>query len=292
MQSTPFPVSKNPLANYMRQPKIYIQLPSQGQWWPEKSIQIPENGEFPVYSMTARDELLFKTPDALMNGQAIVDVIQSCLPNIKNAWDCPTIDLDAILVAIRLATYGERVPFTHKIPVINEEVEFDLDLRILLDQQRNNTWINQVVVSPELVIFVRPLTYKHLTQTNIKSFETSRILNMVNDDSISDEKKLELFNSSFSNLTKITIDLMSESVYKIVTSEAEVTDKKFILEFVNNVDKTVFEKINNHLIELKTRNELKPLRMVTTEEQQAQGAPAEYEVPVNFNDSDFFGRGF
>jgi hypothetical protein len=29
--------------------------------------------------------------------------------------------------------------------------------------------------------------------------------------------------------------------------------------------------------------------MVTTEEQQAQGAPATYEIPINFNDSDFFG---
>lgn len=73
----------NPLLGYMRQPKIYIRLPSNGLFWEEGSIDIPENNEFPVYSMTAKDELTFKTPDALMNGQAIVDVIQSCMPNIK-----------------------------------------------------------------------------------------------------------------------------------------------------------------------------------------------------------------
>ena len=97
----------NPLTSYMRQPKIYISLPSQGNFWPEHSIDMPENNELPVYSMTARDELLFKTPDALMNGQSIVDVIQSCVPNIKNAWVTPSIDLDTILIAIRIATYGE-----------------------------------------------------------------------------------------------------------------------------------------------------------------------------------------
>jgi hypothetical protein len=34
---------------------------------------------------------------------------------------------------------------------------------------------------------------------------------------------------------------------------------------------------------------MKPLLFTTTEEQQAQGAPATYEIPINFNESDFFG---
>lgn len=287
MQNVSFS-NKNPLAGFMRQPKIYIRLPSQGNFWNTKSIQIPENGEFPVYSMTARDELMFKTPDALMNGQAIVDVIQSCMPNIKNAWDVPIIDLDTILIAIRLATYGEKMPFKHKVPVINEEVEYDVDLRMLLDQQQNNMWIDQVVVNDNMVVFVKPLTYKHMTQTNLKSFETTKIFNLVNDESLSDEKKLEMFNSSFANLTKITVDLMIESIYKIVTTEAEVTERRFIAEFVNNVDKDIFETINKHLTDLKKHNELKPLEFSTTDEQQAQGAPATYTAPISFNDSDFF----
>lgn len=288
MQNTQMP-GKNPLAGYMRQPKIYIKLPSEGRYWPQKSIQLSENEEYPVYSMTARDELIFKTPDALLNGQAIVDVIQSCMPNIKNAWDTPIMDLDSILIAIRLATYGEKMPFKHKIPVINEEVEYDLDLRVLLEQQQNNIWVEQVAISQDLIVFVKPLSYKHMTQTNLKSFETRKILNLVNDESIPDDKKLELFNNSFNNLTKISIDLMSESIFKIVTSDAEVSDKKFINEFVNNVDKDIFETINLHLNEIKKHNDIKPLEFTTTEEQQAQGAPANYTIPINFNDSDFFG---
>jgi hypothetical protein len=272
----------------MRQPKIYIRLPSGGAYWPTKSIEVTETGELPVYSMTAKDELMFKTPDALMNGQAIVDVIQSCMPNIKNAWDCPTLDLDTILIAIRLATYGEKMGIKHRVPGTDEEEEHEIDLRMLLDQQQNNQWINQVAISEDLVVFVKPLTYKHMTQTSLKSFETTRIMNMVNDDSISDEKKLEMFNQSFANLTKVTVDLMCESVYKIVTQDNEVTDKKFISEFINNVDKDIFEIINKHLGELKDHNSLKPLTFVSTDEQRELGAPETYEIPVNFNESDFF----
>lgn len=281
-------IQKNPLAGFMRQPKIYIKLPSQGKYWPDGSVNMPSNGEFPVYSMTARDELLFKTPDALMNGQAIVDVVQSCIPNIKDAWEIPTIDLDTILIAIRVATYGEIMPFTHKIPVINEEAEYELDLKTLLDAQQNNTWIEQIAITPELIIFVRPLTYKHVTQTQLKSFETSRILNMVNDDSLTDAQKVEMFNTSFSSLTRVTIDLMSQSIYKIVANGSEVEEHTFISEFINNVDKSVFEVVNNHLSELRKSNELVPLEFTTTTEQQESGAPLTYQVPLNFNNSDFF----
>lgn len=286
MQNT---VRTNPLTNYMRQPKIYISLPSGGQFWPAKSIVVPESGEFPVYSMTARDELVFKTPDALLNGQAVVDVIQSCIPNIKNAWDCPTIDLDTILIAMRLATYGENYPIKLTVPNTKIEEEFTIDLRVLLDQQRNNTWIDQVAISQDFIIYVKPLTYKHMTQTSLKSFETNRILNMVNDDALTDEKKLEIFNNSFSNLTKITIDLLTESISQIETPDGIVTDRKFITEFVANADKDIFEKVQSHIAELKKLNELKPIDFVSTDEHREAGAPETYQVPLNFNNSDFFG---
>lgn len=282
----------NPLTNYMRQPKIYIRLPSQGMYWPKSSIEMSETGEIPVYSMTAKDELLFKTPDALINGQAVVDVIQSCIPNIKNAWDVPNLDLDFILLAIRIASDGDKLTLKHKIPVIKEETEHELDLSMLIAQLQTNSWNDRVCVSDDLTVYVKPLTYRHLTQTSLKSFETTRILNMVNDNSITDEEKINMFNSSFSKLTQITVDLMSESIYKIVTPDSEVTDVDFIKEFVNNADKSVFDIVNKHLSELKQANQLKPLTFTTTEEQQAQGAPATYSIPLNLNESDFFAQGF
>jgi hypothetical protein len=287
MQQTTFK-PKNPLASFMRQPKIYIRLPSGGNFWPSKSINMPENMELPVYSMTAKDELAFKTPDALLNGQAMVDVIQSCLPNIKNAWDMPILDLDTVMIAIRLATYGEKMSMKHKVPVTNEEMEYEIDLRHLLDKSRMSVWVEQVVLGQDLVVFVKPLTFKHMTQTSLKSFETSRIMNLVNDPSISDEKKLEMFQTSFKTVTNLTIDLMAEGIIKISTNEDDVTDKKMILEFLNNIDKDMFEMINGHLSEMKKRNELEPLEFTTTEEQQADGAPARYQIPITFNESDFF----
>ena len=110
------PVQANPLTKHFRQPKLYLKLPSGGQYWPEGSLDLPENGEVAVYPMTAKDELVLKTPDALINGESTATMISSCIPNIKNAYDTPSLDLDAILIAVRIATYGEKLTITAPVP--------------------------------------------------------------------------------------------------------------------------------------------------------------------------------
>ena len=79
-----------------------------------------ENGELPVYPMTALDEIAYRTADALFNGSAVADVIKSCMPNILDPWQISSADLDTILVAIRIASYGHEMDFTSKCPKCEE----------------------------------------------------------------------------------------------------------------------------------------------------------------------------
>lgn len=118
-------MSQNPLARHFRQPKLFITLPSGGNYYPQGTLEPTENMQFPVFAMTAKDEIMFKTPDALLNGQSTVSVIQSCMPNIKNAWMVPSIDIDAILVAIRIATYGDKMDLEFKVPNTQEERAYE-----------------------------------------------------------------------------------------------------------------------------------------------------------------------
>lgn len=286
------PKKANPLAGFMRQPKIYITLPSKGAYWAAGSIELPESGEFPVYSMTAKDELTFKTPDALLNGQAVVDVIQSCIPNIKDAWKTPNIDLDMILIAIRIATYGEMMEVAHIVPETTEEVTHNLDLRFLVDQLTSGAgWNEAVEISDELTCFVRPLTYKHVTMISMKTFETQRLMQAVNDEALSEDKKLEIFNQSFSAMTNITIELVADSIQSIQTPDAIVKDPTFIKEFLQNSDKIVYQKIQDHISKMKSSSGIQPIKLRATEEQIALGAPAEYELPISIDNSAFFGQG-
>ena len=55
------PENSNPLNKYFRQPAIFVTLPSGGNYPPH--ILIPsQTGEIGVQPMTARDEIIFKTP--------------------------------------------------------------------------------------------------------------------------------------------------------------------------------------------------------------------------------------
>ena len=287
MESTAYPQS-NPLTMFMRQPKIYIRLPSNGEYWPADSFVPSETGEYPVFSMTAQDEMLLKIPDALMSGQAVVDVIQHCIPNIKNAWNTPSIDLDVILIAIRLATYGEMM----KTPIKVGDVEMDyvVDLRTVMDSlQSRITWTPYIPINEDLTIFVRPVNYKQLSQAAIQTFETQKIIQMSNNDNMSDGEKVKIFKESFSKLTNITIGTIGSTIYKIDSTNGSTDDPAFIKEFIDNVDKSVFDKIQKHLESLRENNSVKPVSVPVSDEMKKNGIVGEtIEIPLTFDASNFF----
>lgn len=280
--------SNNPLKKYFRQPKLYIKLPSSGSFYPEGSLEITESGEYPVFAMTAKDEITIKTPDALMNGQATVDVIQSCIPNIKNAWLMPTIDIDAVLIAIRVATYGEGLDVEINVPNTDIIKSYTADLRVLMGSLVDAVFDRELKISDEMTVYLRPLTYKEYTNNSIKTLEEQRLYTIVNDAELSDEDKKARFTESFKKITDITVNSIVQSIVSINTPDGVVTEKEFIKEFLDNSEKDFFEKLVDYLKEQKSKFNLPPFKVQTTEEEQAAGAPEEFEAPIVLDASNFF----
>jgi hypothetical protein len=281
-------VKQNPLQKYFRQPKIYIRLPSSGNFYPPGALDRSENGEYAVYSMTAKDEIIMKTPDALLNGQATVDVIQSCVPAIKDAWKVPSLDVDAILVAIRIATYGETLDVNAVVPGLDEAKTYETDLRVVLDKLLNAAYEPVCQVNDSITVHLRPLTYAELTLNNVKTTEEQRLIRIVSDQELSEEQKLAQFRESFLKLTDVTIGMISKSVVKVIADGQVVDDTEFINDFINNTDKDILKKIIDHLAEQKKKFEIEPFKIVTTEEERAAGAPEIVEVPITLDSSNFF----
>ena len=280
-------IEQNPLRKYFRQPKVYITLPSKGKFYPKESIDIPENQEFPVFAMTAKDELTMKTPDALLNGAATVEVIKSCVPNIKNPWDMPSIDLDAILIAIRIATYGEKMEITTKVPNTGDERSFDIDLRQLLNKLVTKDYNSNFSMN-DMDIITRPMTYKEFTNASLKTFEEQRIFALVNDEKIPDQEKLAKFNESFQKLTNLTINSLSSSIVSVTIGDTVVTNTVHIQEFIQNADKEFYQEVLKHIETQRDLFALEPLKITSTDEDIANGVPKNYEVAITFDQSNFF----
>ena len=278
------PKKHNPLAQWFRQPKIYIQLPSKGKFYPTGSLDVSVNDEYAVYAMTAKDELMLKTPDALMSGQSTVEVIKSCVPSIVNPWEMPSVDVDAVLLSIRVATYGENMEVSTNCPSCKEENTYNVNLLNWLSKLRNFNFSEIIDASP-LTIHIKPYSYKELSDTGLKSFEQQRLLSIINDENITDSEKIEKFNESFVKLTELTVNTLAKCVWKIDTPDGEITDKDFITEFVEDAPKEVFDKISTQLSNIKEQMGFGNQEVTCTH------CNHEFTMPIELDQSSFFVKG-
>jgi hypothetical protein len=288
MQKTQTQPKVNPLAGLMRQPKLYIKLPSAGKFWSNGSLVSAPNGEYAVYSMTAKDELLLRNPATQVGGQALVDVVKSCIPDIKNAWKAPGIDLDTILIAIRIATYGSNMKVPYSYEGIQAEVTIDLQ-EVLKEILETVEWQEQIALSNGMIVFIRPLAYESIALAGQESTETQKIISIVNDEKLSEEDKVEKFKKSFMKLTDITLNVVVKSIEKIITVDnVEVTDPQFIYEFMEQCDREVFAEIRAKVAELTQKNSLKPIFLPATPAMKEAGSPDMIETPITFTPDNFF----
>ena len=280
--------NSNPLNKYFRQPSIYVSLPS-GTNYPPHVVTPSKTGELGVMPMTAKDEIRFKTPDALMNGQGVVDVIQSCVPDIKDAWQIKSYDLDTILIAIRIATYGETMEISFNVPGVNEQVSHTVNLPAILDQIKSSKVDSHFTLKDGLKITVRPLTYKDMTSTSLQTFQQQKMYSAVQDSQLPDEEKATKFNDAFKQLTELNSSILLKNIDSVTMTEGTViTDPIHIKEFVDNANAILIKEIETNLTNLRSQGAVKPLKLKATEEQIKKGAPVSYEVPVTFDTANFF----
>ena len=279
--------TSNPLQKYFRQPKLHVRLPSGGKYYPPGALDLPESGEVAIYPLTAKDELLLKTPDSLMNGTATADVIKSCVPQIKNPWYMPSLDVDALIIAIRIATYGPEMTLTVKVPNVGDEKDFTVDLNSIIEPIMSAKY-DEVIQLDNMKITLRPLMYTEFTKDAIRSFEEQRVYNLLNDDTVPAEEKMERFRAAFNRLTDLTVETVAKSIAKVEVDDKVVSEPKHILEFMQNTSKEFYTTILDHISEQRDKFAVKPFIANTSKEEQEKGAPETFEVPITFDQSNFF----
>jgi hypothetical protein len=277
----------NPLSKFFRQPAIYVKLPSKGRWWANDALDLPVLGEVPVYPMTTRDEITLRTPDALLNGQGVVDVIQSCCPSIKNAWLMPSVDVDAVLIAIRIATYGNSMDFNSVCPHCRNDNVHGVDLGPLLDSI-NCPDYQKPVQYQTLKIKLHPQKYFTVNQSNRIQFEEEKIsqtLNMGQD--VDPMIKATELSKSMTRLVELGIDSIVDSVEYIELDTAErIAKQEHIKEFFQNAESSVMRSIQDELRNIAEQAKIKPLSL------QCLECEKPYNLELTFDYANFFSKGF
>ena len=271
----------NPLRQFFRRPALYLKLPSNGVGYSDGAIDFPDNGELAIYPMTAVDEITSRTPDALFNGVAVTEIIKSCVPAIKDPWQVSSIDLDAILIAIRIATNGQAMEIDSTCPECKEDSKFDVSLSGLLGTLSPGDYSIPIKLMDDLTIKFKPLNYKQISKASEKQFEISKLLNQVERITEIEERNTKS-GELMKVLNELAIEILIETIEYIKTPEATVFEKEFISEFLMNCDKKTHNFLKEKNMELRQTTELKPLHITCTH------CKHEHDQSFNINISDFF----
>lgn len=278
--------SNNPLSKHFRQPTMFIKLPSGGKYWKKDSLELTATGEMAVYPMTTKDEIILRTPDALANGTSVVQVIESCCPSVKNAWAMPSIDADALLIAIRVASYGQDMPISSKCPACGEENDYDLDLNRILAGIRVPDYTKTVRTADGLVVTLKPMDYSHVSKSGLINLEEQKLIQALANPDLDEEVRQSEYDTHVKRMIELNIDNITACTESIAVGGELVTNPEFIKEYYANADATVMRNIRTLINEFSNEAGIKPHDATCNE------CGHQFELNVEFDYASFFGKGF
>ena len=310
-------MSDNPLMQFARHAELTVKLASPKSWYPEGFIQYTLNDEVEVYPMLPKDELMLYNPDALISGQAMVNLIKSCCPSVLDPSKLYFPDANILLLAIKRATYGEDHKQTHRCPKCEEKVKLmnETDPEGLaklikegkvMDHEEEFIFnIDSLLVNVKsaeeeysckidgLTFYFQPLAMGAKEQFSLISAKRNKLLKMYvemlekNEDITQEEK-----NMLTSEISNIQIEMINSN-NNIITScikeiklpdDSIVSDKELIKEFINNATVQMMNELNTQI------RKINDIGLPQTLSIQCSACGHEWEVPFEgFNQSDFFG---
>lgn len=279
-------MTNNPLTSYINKPGVYVRLPSGGRFY-DHPPTLTADGDIEVHALTAIDELYLKNPDGLFNNDSLNKVIRNVIPNIPDPSEVVTSDLDVLLVAMRIATYGKDMDVGVKCKKCNHLDNYSIDLMNVLATAKTIPDDNEVELKNGLVIKVKPYTIA--TKSKISEYTYSiaaiaRKFQASSNDQDNEKLRKELaaaINNSSSDLIKLT----SASVISITTPDDQVVkEQEYIQEFIEKLDAPSYNMMKDKIAELSNETVNRKFNFTCSECGEDNTGEVGFD-PANFFDS-------
>lgn len=284
------PVAGNPLSQFYRKPGTYVTLPSGGRFY-STPPKLTDSGELAVYPMTAKDEMTLKNPDALFNGEAVRQVLASVVPDIANVNEMPAGDVDLVLVAMRMASFGDDLNLTvsHGCEASQGRTQaVTVSLGSIIGTMKPVLpTVGEVRLGSGLVVSVRPYNLQDQSRLLKAQFTSMRQIQAIeNNETMSVEERTDIANREYANMIELAQQLLTGCVQKVVLPDGtEVTERKHIAEWMKNLDRASVDRLDQ---ELKQFQEFGIVREVTT---RCDYCGESYKTDMLFDPTSFFING-
>ncbi len=125
------------------------------------------------------------------------------------------------------------------------------------------------------------MTYKEVNEAGMAQFEVQRLFESIQS-AEDDKERARLGEIALKGITDLTMRLVAKSIEYVKTPDSVVTEKEYILDFLQNCDKNIYIEARDYNTKLKQKTELKPLDITCVE------CGNKYDQPFTLNTSDFF----
>ena len=282
-------MSDNPLSQYFRQATTYVKLPTQGFWYQDGSVALTQEGEVAIYPLSAIDDILLNTPDAMLNGQALEKVLKNCVPGIKDIKKLLIPDMEAIFVGIKSASTDGKFELDRQCTKCNHENTYEVNCNNLF---ATTTFVEEhdtkIVFNQDLEVYIKPYTFEMRQLFIKKEFEEERLLRSLDEKTQNTDEinKAKILAESVDRLSKITFELVSKSIEKIVLLQSKqvVVDNKNINEWLLNISKSQADIVINSV------NKLNGIGVNKTMPFVCSNCEHSWEETLSFDPSSFFGK--
>lgn len=293
----------NPLVEKLKKvPGLSIPLPSKGYFYRDGEVDpaVIASGEVHVHPMSARDEIIIRSPDLILNGEAIAKVVARCVPEVKDPFRLCYPDVLAIMIALRIATYGEDFPIKVDNPHYDKELqgsqkvlEFSVNLKNVLrgsvrveDTSSSVVFINEDDDECKQKVVICPIRYQTIVNAAQEAIENPPYIPGRTKEPEEEAEDLLQMKMNIARLKQIrsTLDLAQTALLDMIYEVDGVRDREQIEEWYESVPAGEFDKVT------------KKIESITT-----LGPNVQIEIPdpisnktfpatLPLNPSDFFGR--
>ena len=193
----------------------------------------------------------------------------------------PSMDIDSVLVAIRIATYGHELDVTSECPACTEENSYGVDLRLIMDGIATPNYQDSMKIG-DLEVFFCPMNYKQMNDNSMQQFEDQKAMQILQASDSDDNAKLKQLGEVLKKITTVTTKALAQNIALVKTPQAQVTDPNHIKEWLANCDRNMFNKIRDYIIDNKRLSELPALDI------KCADCGHDYKQPFTLDMSNFF----
>lgn len=277
----------NPLTEHFRKTEIFIPLPSKGKYY-DTPVTMNVDNEVGIKSMRVKDEIEMKGADALFSGEALYHLIESCVPDIKNAREMPVYDADPVLLGIKYASYGSSVDLSVTCPKCETENSFSADLTTLIGKIQPKEDEDNTIDIDGSIITVRPYTLESSVKKRASDTRHAMLIKSLEDPDIDEDTQKEIYMNTIKESSDMLTDIVSASIVSVKIDEEseEITDKAIIREWVGEMNRKTYNKVQEKINSLSSINFDKNMDGV------CQECSHEFSTDIAVNPFSFFSESF